>query len=163
MAVYLPRIVRDHAELDGPVVLPARAMGGETILLVEDEDGVRDAARRILAAQGYTVLEAFDGAEALRVATGHSGHLDLLLTDVVMPRKTGPQVAAELVTQRPELRVLFMSGHTDEAIMPLPLAGTDTAFIQKPFTHDRLAAAVRELLDRDREPLGSAVGAHPHR
>jgi CheY-like chemotaxis protein len=163
MAVYLPRIVREHPELDGPVALPARATGGETVLLAEDEDGVRDAARRILAAQGYTVLEAFDGVEALTVAAGHSGAIDLLLTDVVMPRKAGPEVAAELIAQRPELKVLYMSGHTDEAIMPLPLAGTDTAFVQKPFTHDRLAAAVRELLDREHEPLGRAVGAHPHR
>ena len=163
MAVYLPRVVRERAELGGPVALPVRATGGETILLAEDEDGVRDAARRILAAQGYTVLEAFDGAEALTLAAGHGGAIDLLLTDVVMPRTTGPQVAAELLAQRPELKVLYMSGHADEAIMPLALAGTDTAFVQKPFTHDRLAAAVRELLDRECEPLGRAVGANPHR
>ena len=163
MAVYLPRVMREHAELADPVALPARATGGETILLAEDEDGVRDAARRILAAQGYTVLEAFDGAEALTLAAGHSGAIDLLLTDVVMPRKTGPQVAAELLEQRPELKVLYMSGHADEAIMPLALAGAHAAFVQKPFTHDRLAAAVRELLDRKREPLGRAVGASPHR
>ena len=163
MAVYLPRVVHERAELGGPVALPVRATGGETILLAEDEDGVRDAARRVLAAQGYTVLEAFDGAEALTLAAGHSGTIDLLLTDVVMPRTTGPQVAAELLAQRPELKVLYMSGHADEAIMPLALAGTDTAFVQKPFTHDRLAAAVRELLDREREPLGRAVGANPHR
>jgi PAS domain S-box-containing protein len=163
MAVYLPRVVRERAELDGPVPLPVRATGGETILLAEDEDGVRDAARRILAAQGYTVLEAFDGAEALTLAADHRGAIDLLLTDVVMPRKTGPQVAAELSAQRPELRVLYMSGHTDEAITPLALAGTETTFVQKPFTHDRLAAAVRELLDRKREPVGRAVGASPHR
>jgi DNA-binding NarL/FixJ family response regulator len=80
-----------------------------------------------------------------------------------MPRKTGPQAATELIAQRPELKVLYMSGHTDEAVMPLPLAGTDTGFVQKPFTHDRLAAAVRELLDREHEPLGRAVGARPHR
>jgi PAS domain S-box-containing protein len=163
MAVYLPRVVRERADLGGPVALAPRATGGETILLVEDEDGVRAAARRILAAQGYTVLEAFDGAEALTLAAGHGGAIDLLVTDVVMPRKTGPQVAAELLAQRPELKVLYMSGHADEAIMPLALAGADTAFLQKPFTHDRLAAAVRELLDRECEPLGRAVGASPHR
>jgi PAS domain S-box-containing protein len=163
MAVYLPRVLRERAELADPGNLPARATGGETILLAEDEDGVRDAARRILAAQGYTVLEAFDGAEALTLAAGHGGAIDLLVTDVVMPRKTGPQVAAELLAHRPELKVLYMSGHADEAIMPLALAGADTAFVQKPFTHDRLAAAVRELLDREREPRGRAVGANSHR
>ena len=162
MAVYLPRVVRERAELDGPVALPLRATGGETILLVEDEDGVRAAARRILAAQGYTVLEAFDGAEALALAAGHNGTIDLLLTDVVMPRKTGPEVAAELLVQRPELKVLYVSGHADEKILPLALDGPDTAFVQKPFTHDGLAAAVRELLDRESEPVGRAVGASPH-
>ena len=145
-----------------PCALPARATGGETVLLVEDEDGVRAAARRILAAQGYTVLEAFDGAEALALAADHDGAIDLLLTDVVMPRKTGPEVAAELLAQRPELKVLYMSGHADETILPLALAGPDTAFLQKPFTHDSLAAAVRELLDREFEPVGRAVGASPH-
>jgi CheY-like chemotaxis protein len=163
MAVYLPRVVRGRADHGGPVALRARVTGGETILLVEDEDGVRAAARRILAAHGYTVLEAFDGAEALTVAAGHAAVIDLLLTDVVMPRKTGPQVAAELLAQRPGLKVLYVSGYADEAIVPLSLAGADTAFVQKPFTHDGLAAAVRELLDRDDELLGRAVGASPHR
>jgi PAS domain S-box-containing protein len=163
MAVYLPRVVREHADLDAPATLPERATGGETILLVEDEDGVRAAARRILAEQGYTVLEAFDGAEALALAADHVGAIDLLVTDVVMPRKTGPQVAAELLARRPDLKVLYVSGHADEAVVPFALAGTDTAFVQKPFTHDRLAAAVRELLDRTDEHLGRAVGAHPHR
>jgi PAS domain S-box-containing protein len=163
MAVYLPRVTSERTALDDPVALPVRATGGETILLVEDEDGVRAAARRILAAQGYTVLEAFDGAEALELAAGHAGQIELLLTDVVMPRKTGPQVAAELLAQRPELKVLYVSGHADQALMPLALDGADTAFVQKPFTHDGLAAAVRELLDREREPVGRAVGASPHR
>ena len=163
MAVYLPRAVRGRVDLADPIALPIRATGGETILLVEDEDGVRAAGRRILAAQGYTVLEAFDGAEALTLAAGHAGVIDLLVTDVVMPRKTGPEVAAELLAQRPELKVLYVSGYADEAIVPLALAGADTAFVQKPFTHDGLAAAVRELLDRDDEHLGRAVGADPHR
>jgi PAS domain S-box-containing protein len=163
MAVYLPRAVSEHVDMGGLVALPARATGGETILLVEDEDGVRAAARRILAAQGYTVLEAFDGAEARHIAAGHGGAIDLLVTDVVMPRKTGPEVAAELLGQRPALKVLYVSGHVDEAIVPLGLAGANTAFVQKPFTHDGLAAAVRELLDREDEPLGRAVGAYPHR
>jgi PAS domain S-box-containing protein len=163
MAVYLPRVVRERDELGDLVTLPARAAGGETILLAEDEDGVRAAARRILAAEGYTVLEAFDGGQAITLAAEYSGAIDLLLTDVVMPRKTGPQVAAELLAQRPELKVLYMSGHADDANMPLALSGADTAFVQKPFTHDRLAAAVGELLDRESEPVGRAVGASPHR
>jgi two-component system cell cycle sensor histidine kinase/response regulator CckA len=163
MAVYLPRVVGERTHQGDPVALAPRATGSETILLAEDEDAVRAAARRILAAQGYTVLEAFDGAEALALAAGHVGPIDLLVTDIVMPRKTGPQVAAELVALRPELKVLYVSGYADEAIVPLSLAGPDTAFVQKPFTHDRLAAAVRELLDREDEPLGRAVGAHPHR
>jgi two-component system, cell cycle sensor histidine kinase and response regulator CckA len=163
MAVYLPRVERERDAHGGPAGLPPRETGGETILLAEDEDGVRAAARRILAAQGYTVLEAFDGAEALELAAGHGGAIDLLVTDIVMPRKTGPQVAAVLQAQRPELKVLYVSGYADEAIVPLALAGSDTAFVQKPFTRERLAAAVRELLDRESEPVGRAVGAHPDR
>ncbi len=163
MAVYLPRVVGERAGLVGPVALPSHAAGGETILLVDDEDDVRAVARRVLAAQGYTVLEAFDGVEAIAIAAGHGGAIDLLVTDVVMPRKTGPQVATELLAQRPGLKVLYVSGHADEAIVPLALAGRDTAFVQKPFTHHRLAAAVRELLDREAELVGRAVGAHSHR
>ena len=162
MAVYLPRVVSDGIE-HAPIALPVRTNGGETILLVEDEDGVRAAARRILAAQGYTVLEAFDGAEARTLAARHGGVIDLLVTDVVMPRKTGPQVAVELLAQRPALKVLYVSGHVDEKVGPLGLTGANTAFVQKPFTHDSLAAAVRELLDREDEPLRRAVGAYPHR
>jgi DNA-binding NtrC family response regulator len=124
---------------------------------------VRAAARRILASQGYTVLEAFDGAEARTLAASHGGVIDLLVTDVVMPRKTGPQVAVELLAQRPALKVLYVSGHVDETIGPLALAGANTAFVQKPFTHDGLSAAVRELLDREEAPVRRAVGAYPHR
>ena len=81
-----------------------------------------------------------------------------------MPQKTGPQVAAELLAQRPALKVLYVSGHVDEKIVPLALAGENTAFVQKPFTHDSLAAAVRELLDREEEKsMGRAVGAYSHR
>jgi PAS domain S-box-containing protein len=163
MAVYLPRVVREPAVQSSVTALPSRPTGGETILLAEDEDVVRAAARRILAAQGYAVLEAFDGAEALTLAADHPGVIDLLVTDIVMPRKTGPQVAAELVSQRPGLKVLYVSGYADEAIVPLALAGRETAFVQKPFTHEGLAAAVRELLDRGAEPARRAVGAHPDR
>jgi PAS domain S-box-containing protein len=163
MAVYLPRVAARTLDLGRPVALPARPTGNETILLVEDEDGVRAAARRILAAQGYTVLEAFDGAEARTLAATHGGVIDLLVTDVVMPRKTGPQVAVELLAQRPALKVLYVSGHVDETIGPLALGGANTAFVQKPFTHDGLAAAVRELLDREDVPVRRAVGSYPHR
>jgi PAS domain S-box-containing protein len=163
MAVYLPRVARKRSDAGEPVALSTRATGGETILLVEDEDAVRAVARRVLAAQGYSVLEAFDGAEALTLAARHRGVIHLLVTDVVMPLKTGPQVAAEILTQRPGIKVLYVSGHVDEAIVSLPLGGANTAFVQKPFTHDRLTAAVRAVLDGEEEPLGRAVGAHPHR
>ena len=163
MAVYLPRVARERSDVGKLVAAPAHVTGGETILLVDDEDGVRAVARRVLAAQGYTVLEAFDGAEALTLAASHRGVIDLLVTDVVMPLKTGPQVAAELLTQRPELKVLYVSGHVDEAVVPLALAGADTAFVQKPFTHDGLTAAVRAVLDGEEVSVGRAVGPSPHR
>ena len=162
MAVYLPRVASERADYDA-IPFPARTTGGETILLVEDEDGVRAAARRILASQGYTVLEASDGVEARALAAGHGGVIDLLVTDVVMPRKTGPEVAVELLAQRPALKVLYVSGHVDETIRPLGLAGANTAFVQKPFTHDSLTFAVRELLDRESAPIRTAVGSYPHR
>ena len=122
-------------------------MGTETILLVEDETMVRDMASVILTMYGYTVLEAQHGPEALELASQHQGRIDLMLTDVVMPLMSGRVLAAELRPERPDMRVLYMSGYTDDAI--IQHGGFDAAlhFIQKPFTPDTLAAKVRSVLD----------------
>ena len=120
--------------------------GGETILLVEDEDSVRDLAREILEARGYTVLPARDGSHALEIAEGHPGAIALLLTDVVMPGMSGPQLAHRILTVRPTVRVLYVSGYTDRAIGSGE-GPPAVALLQKPFNPGVLAGKVRETLD----------------
>jgi PAS domain S-box-containing protein len=147
--VYLPRT--DEAVPTGRpapdfVLVPS---GTETILLVEDQDAVRNFARHVLLAGGYTVLEARDGEEAFRVAQQCRGPIHLLVTDVVMPRMSGPHLAELLARDRPQLRVLFVSGYADEAITRCGVPGAGSAFLQKPFNPARLAGKVREVLDTD--------------
>jgi two-component system, cell cycle sensor histidine kinase and response regulator CckA len=120
--------------------------GGETVLLVEDDPAVRRMAAEVLRNVGYLVLAAPSGADALRLAARHEGRLDLLLTDVVMPGMTGPELARRFVTQFPAIRILYMSGYTDDAIEKHGLLGRAVKVLQKPFTHDTLAQAVRVIL-----------------
>jgi two-component system cell cycle sensor histidine kinase/response regulator CckA len=122
--------------------------GRETILLVEDEESVRILARTILQQNGYTILEAEHGAEALSVCQSHAGRLDLLLTDVVMPLMGGRELADRLALIRPEVKVLFMSGHTDDTLLRRGVMTDDMAFLPKPFTPAGLVHTVREVLDR---------------
>jgi PAS domain S-box-containing protein len=126
---------------------PAAAAGTETILLVEDEDVVRRLVAEILDDAGYAVLEASDGASALEIARAHDGALDLLVTDVVMPGMSGPEVAQAVSPLRPGLQVLYMSGYTDSAIVHHGVLDEATAFLQKPFSSAELTAKIRGLLD----------------
>jgi CheY-like chemotaxis protein len=145
--VDLPRAAADHPPaptLGADALAPP---GTETLLLVEDADDVRHVARRILTARGYTVIEACDGRAALRAADGHAGPIDLVVTDVVMPEMSGRCLAQQLGVKRPGLRALFMSGYTDDEIVRRGLAAAGAAFLPKPFSADRLAAAVRATLD----------------
>jgi PAS domain S-box-containing protein len=122
--------------------------GGETILLVEDEDAVRGFTRHALTMYGYTVLEASGAREALQLFRQHQGPLHLLLTDVVMPEIGGRQLAERLLELKPRLKVLYVSGYTDNAVLHHDVLEADAAFLQKPFTPAALANKVRELLDR---------------
>jgi CheY-like chemotaxis protein len=141
---------------------PAPPIGGprETLLLVEDAGRVRAVVREILEAQGYRVIEARHGADALRVSAEHAGPIDLLVTDVVMPQMSGRELARRLTALRPGLRVLYVSGYTDDAIVRHGMAGAGSAFLAKPFTADALADMVRRLLAR--APVaGAARGPRP--
>jgi two-component system, cell cycle sensor histidine kinase and response regulator CckA len=147
--VYLPLVegAVDEAE---PRSARATLRGSETILLVEDEAQVRAVALGILRRQGYRVLVAANGGEALLLCEKHSGMIDLLLSDVVMPQMSGPELARRLATLRPTTRVLCMSGYTDDAVIRHVALEAGIAFIQKPFTPDTLARKVREVLDAHR-------------
>jgi CheY-like chemotaxis protein len=146
--VYLPRINPESAHLPAAEQPAPMRRGTETVLLVEDEPSVRDLIRDQLTKAGYQVIDATNGVEACLVATQQSGHLDLLLTDVVMPGMNGHELAQHLSVIKPNLRVLFMSGYLDDISLSAGLDAHRTAFLQKPFTPDVLTQTVRELLDR---------------
>jgi PAS domain S-box-containing protein len=145
--IYLPRVFESPLRAQ-PVAAQGPADGTETVLLVEDDPGVRGMTREVLESYGYRVLEARSGAEALRVSRGHAGPVALLLTDVVMPQMSGRALADHLAPERPEMKVLFASGYTDDAIVQHGVLNPGTEFLQKPFTPDALARRVRTLLDR---------------
>jgi CheY-like chemotaxis protein len=118
----------------------------ETILLVEDEAAVRSLTKKILLQRGYRVLEAADGAIALRLAAGHVGEIDLVLTDVMMPNLGGRGMVEELKELSPDMRVLFMSGYPKEEIFPDREVAQLTAYLQKPFSSETLVSQVRTAL-----------------
>jgi CheY-like chemotaxis protein len=118
----------------------------ESILLVEDEAAVRNLAKKILVQKGYRVLEASDGAIALRIAAGHVGEIDLVLTDVAMPNLGGRGMVEELKELSPAMRVLFMSGYPKEEVFPDPETARHTPYLQKPFTSETLYSEVRAAL-----------------
>ena len=145
---YLP-IIEEHVA--GEDRLPARLSppgGKETILLAEDEDGVRALVRQVLRSKGYTVLEANDGEEALRFAEQNEGPLDLLLTDVVMPHVGGRALAEAVASRYPDAKVLYISGYTDDAVLRNGVFQSENELLQKPFSADELLYKVRELLDK---------------
>jgi two-component system, cell cycle sensor histidine kinase and response regulator CckA len=144
--VYLPR-VEESAEEASPAKAPQNETGGcETVLLVEDEDSVRELVRVTLTSRGYNVLEAENGECGLRLAEDFTGHIDILITDVVMPGMGGRELAKKLLALRPGICVLYLSGYTEDAVITQGLAGPHNAFLQKPFTLQNLAKKVREVL-----------------
>jgi PAS domain S-box-containing protein len=147
--VYLPRTEKPAPADRTPQDRDKVPKGTETILLAEDQDAVRTFARHILLAEGYTVLEARDGEEACRLARERQGPIHLLITDMVMPRMGGQQLADLLARDRPSLRVLFVSGYADDTMTRTGVPRARSAFLQKPYSPDQLAQKVREVLDAD--------------
>jgi two-component system, cell cycle sensor histidine kinase and response regulator CckA len=146
--IYLPNATEQATDepVSGARLMPR---GTETILLVEDEEAVRVLARRVLESCGYIVLEAPDGREAVRIAEARTGPIDLLVSDVVMPHLGGRQLAERLTAIKPGLKVLFLSGYTDDAVIRHGVLQAEFDFLQKPFTPTALAQKVHEVLERN--------------
>ena len=146
--VYLP-MVQAPAEKTAPEkTVQGHEPGTETILFVEDEQSVRELVSGYLSARGYRVLDASDGQQALEIAAAHSGKIQLLITDVVMPRLSGRELAARLAATRPDLKVLYISGYTDDSVFRHGVLQGGMDFMQKPFNLKALAAKIREVLER---------------
>ena len=143
--IYLPRV--DAVATTAAVARIDLPRGTETVLLVEDAAAVRAVARQVLQRQGYRVLEASEGEDALRLAARHQGTIDLVVTDVVMPRVGGRELAERLLVVRPETRVLYMSGYTDDSVVRHGILEGGVAYLQKPFSPEGLVRKVREVLD----------------
>jgi len=147
--VYLPQVEDQVAPREDSKADATIKRGCETVLLVEDEELVRKLAGDLLEESGYVVLSASGGEEAISFGKNHTNRIDLLITDVVMPRISGKQVAEQLAKIHPETKVLFMSGYTDEAIVHHGIVDSHIAFIQKPFSERALAQKVRDVLDSE--------------
>ena len=143
--VYLPCVDED-ADIETVEAAPSSYRGEETVLLVEDEELVRQVANEILTLNGYKVLQARHGHEALEISRAHEGTIDLMVTDVVMPFMGGPELARSLAMTRPAMRVLYMSGYTDDAIVHHGVLSAGTAYLQKPFTAAAFARKLRETI-----------------
>jgi len=143
--IYLPQVV-GTAEKHAAPVAAATAGGTETVLLVEDEESVRHLVRDTLAAKGYKVVEAENGEAGLAAAARHMGKIDLVITDVVMPGMGGREMVEHISMTRPQAKVLYLSGYTEDAILSEGSIQSGTAFLQKPFTLQNLSRKVREVL-----------------
>ena len=146
--LYFPVAVEDSCYEDSTPQQKSSAGGLETILLVEDDDGVRTLARHVLAGCGYTLLQASNGHAAIKLAEMNRTRIHLLVTDVVMPELGGREVADQVVALHPETRVLFLSGYTDDAIVRTGIDEFEVAFLHKPFSPSELASRIREILDQ---------------
>jgi CheY-like chemotaxis protein len=153
--VFFPRVEGDEP---GAAEAPSSLRGDETVLVVEDEDGVRELLWKILTQHGHTVLEARHGRDALTVAGGYNHPIQLLITDVVMPEMGAGELVDQLLAVRPDMRVLFISGYTNDEVLRRGVSREDVAFIQKPFTADDLMQKVRGVLT---EPAPADSATHP--
>jgi len=144
--IHLPRVAATVEKSFADQIQSGPAPGAETILFVEDEESVRELVRDYLGSIGYRVLEASDGVQALAVASAHQGPIHMLITDVVMPRLSGRELATRLALQRGDLKVLFISGYTDDSVFRHGVLEGGVAFLQKPFNLKALAQKIREVL-----------------
>src|SRR5580698_9150347 len=158
---YFPRVDgrEEAAVAQDALGLPRAGHGQETILLVEDETNLRRLARQYLETQGYKILEAEDGAAALQIVDGHRGTIDLLLTDVIMPGMNGRELATQIADLLPGMRVLYMSGYTENAIGHDGMLDAGINLLQKPFSLPALKDRVREVLDSEPIPLEVAMAS----
>jgi PAS domain S-box-containing protein len=158
---YFPRVDgrEDAAAAQDSLGLPHADRGQETILLVEDEGNLRRLARQYLETQGYKILEAEDGAAALQIVDGYRGKIDLLLTDVIMPGMNGRELAAQIANLLPSVRVLYMSGYTENAVGHDGTLDVGVTLLQKPFSLPALKECVREVLDSEPIPLEVAMSS----
>jgi CheY-like chemotaxis protein len=148
--IYLPRVGDAPAETE-PERRPAPSLAGtETVLLVEDETSIRKAVREALQRSGYRILEAHTPGEALLISEQHTGFIHLMLTDVVMPRMSGPDLVERLEPWHPEMKVLYMSGHSEKGILEQEILPPGAAFLRKPFAIQGLLEHVRQVLDTPR-------------
>ncbi|MBK5299089.1 MAG: response regulator [Vicinamibacteria bacterium] len=145
--VYFPAVDGGEMLAEAPPRVVRSPGGAETVLVVEDAEGLRELCQRLLQREGYTVLVAANADDALRLFDEHAS-IDVLLTDVVMPGASGPDLARQLVQRRPALKVIYMSGYTDDAITHHGIVDPGIAFVQKPFTSATLGLKIREVLDR---------------
>ena len=152
LKIYFPLVAQDVAALSTPQVAPVSGRGNETILLVEDAEPLRKLATMFLKASGYRVLTAADGDEALLLAAQNSGAVDLLLTDVVMPKMNGRVLAKQLASRYPRMKVLYMSGYTNSFIAVRGVLEEGIHLLYKPFTEEALTRKVRELLESCADP-----------
>lgn len=144
--VYLPATGEAPQPLEEQPDRRVVEQGAGTVLVVEDEDLVRKLVVRLLSAAGYDVLDAADADAAIGALRSHDGNVDLLLTDVVLPDAGGPELAARLAEDGDELAILYMSGYTDDAIVDHGILESGAAFIEKPFTAQRLLEAIQDVL-----------------
>jgi len=158
--VYLPRVEEAIEAVEPTKTVLESLRGDETILVVEDDDAVRNMTREFLKINGYTVIEARSAADAIQFTQRHKEPIDLVLTDVVMPGMKGRELAERLAELRPSVKVLYMSAYTEDAVINYGILDPGTAFIEKPFSPDSLAYKVREVLGTTKASLGAEHPGH---
>lgn len=149
--IYLPKVKGDVKEEEIEQTPVENLSGSETVLIVEDDDSLRKLTRTILKQKGYKILEAENGEDALRIGEEHEGRIDLMITDVVMPKMNGKETAERLQPLYPQMKVIYMSGYTDDSIVHRGVLAPRLNFLEKPFSLEGLARKVREVLDKKQD------------